>query len=464
MITSFQQLPNEIITKIALNLDPLDLWNFQLTCKAIHRTRYDEYFKKLYIEKLGFISEDYVTTSYDFFKNKNISEIVFNAKAVTPIHFSWMKKLIGNIQKLYKESLYPNITNDLSPLELNTFLENIYRSNLIPYIAPINENSKKLKILSNNDKEKLQNIFPVLGDTRALLSRAIDNADATNFYLSYFLDESISKMYLLYLFPIKDKTRYESYLNLQLLLDVKIKSKLLSANDLHYLGRAITNGYDNVVEQLIEAGADPNKSNRPLFMAAENGHLNILKKLIEAGADLNKADKIKRTPLFIASQKGHLDIVKELIKAKADLNTPDIHKRTPLYIASQMGHLDIVKELIKAKAEPNKPDKIKRTPLFIASKKGCIEVVEFLINENVGVNITDQYGQSPLYIASQEGNKCIVEMLMESGANINQARDDGVSPLKTAICNGNGEVAKLLMHKKMNLKITSISSWWRGDG
>lgn len=45
-------------------------------------------------------------------------------------------------------------------------------------------------------------------------------------------------------------------------------------------------GTDEIVEVLLEAGADPNKG-CPLISAAGSGHLSIVKRLIEAGADIH---------------------------------------------------------------------------------------------------------------------------------------------------------------------------------
>ncbi|WP_257254281.1 ankyrin repeat domain-containing protein, partial [Endozoicomonas sp. SESOKO3] len=58
----------------------------------------------------------------------------------------------------------------------------------------------------------------------------------------------------------------------------------------------------------------------PLYLAAREGHTDIVQLLIEAGADLNAALPNGASPLFIAARKGHTDIVKLLIEAGAELN------------------------------------------------------------------------------------------------------------------------------------------------
>ena len=57
-----------------------------------------------------------------------------------------------------------------------------------------------------------------------------------------------------------------------------------------------------------------------MFMASQNSHVDVVQILIEAGADPNKTDENGRSALNTAASKGHEDIVKLLIDAGADLN------------------------------------------------------------------------------------------------------------------------------------------------
>ena len=64
-----------------------------------------------------------------------------------------------------------------------------------------------------------------------------------------------------------------------------------------------------MVQVLLDAGADPDKTNyhrdTSLHMAAHNGDLDIAKMLLDGGAKIEMADKNGFTPLQIALWEGH---------------------------------------------------------------------------------------------------------------------------------------------------------------
>ena len=59
----------------------------------------------------------------------------------------------------------------------------------------------------------------------------------------------------------------------------------------------------------------------PVFLAAQTGHLDVVDLLIENGADKDKANNAGWTPVFVASQQGHLDVVRLLIEKGAGKDT-----------------------------------------------------------------------------------------------------------------------------------------------
>lgn len=68
----------------------------------------------------------------------------------------------------------------------------------------------------------------------------------------------------------------------------------------------------NLVQTLLQAGADPNLPNcapTPLVEAARNGHLRLLQVLIEAGARLDMCDRSGDTAVYIAKLYGQQDIL-----------------------------------------------------------------------------------------------------------------------------------------------------------
>ncbi|KAJ1465229.1 ankyrin repeat-containing domain protein, partial [Baffinella frigidus] len=62
---------------------------------------------------------------------------------------------------------------------------------------------------------------------------------------------------------------------------------------------AAAKGHQEVVQALVDAGADKEAPNKmrddgatPLSVAAQNGHLPVVRALVDAGADKNAKDKV----------------------------------------------------------------------------------------------------------------------------------------------------------------------------
>ena len=81
-------------------------------------------------------------------------------------------------------------------------------------------------------------------------------------------------------------------------------------------------------EETMEKVCDGCKSRRSdltdkelaLFGAASNGHQNCMEVLLNAGADVNAIEHQYNTVLAVASAKGNPECVKLLLKAGADVN------------------------------------------------------------------------------------------------------------------------------------------------
>uniref|UniRef100_A0A0N5A3U6 ANK_REP_REGION domain-containing protein n=1 Tax=Parastrongyloides trichosuri TaxID=131310 RepID=A0A0N5A3U6_PARTI len=93
-------------------------------------------------------------------------------------------------------------------------------------------------------------------------------------------------------------------------------------------------GDANIVESLLEHGADPNLTDNfhrsPLLYAVENNHLNICKILIDYGANVNLPEKNGYTPLHIACKqiKKKRKFINLLIAHGANCDQPDFMGRS----------------------------------------------------------------------------------------------------------------------------------------
>lgn len=97
------------------------------------------------------------------------------------------------------------------------------------------------------------------------------------------------------------------------------------------LHRAVKNASKDVVQLLLDKGADPNVVNHnketPLSLATYNqsyyDRIDVAKVLLDAGADPNKVDIFGFTPLYAAASNS-LDMVKLLIARGANCTPQDI--------------------------------------------------------------------------------------------------------------------------------------------
>jgi ankyrin repeat protein len=103
-----------------------------------------------------------------------------------------------------------------------------------------------------------------------------------------------------------------------------------------------------------------------LIKASQNGYLEVIEKLIEAGADdFNARDNDGMTALIIAVRRGHLEVVETLIKAGADVNAKNDDGKTAMAEASDEMRKVII-EAVKRRKEKEKENE----PGFMGKIRG----------------------------------------------------------------------------------------------
>ena len=174
--------------------------------------------------------------------------------------------------------------------------------------------------------------------------------------------------------------------------------------------------YKDVVQLLLDRGADPNKEDKdgqiPLHWAARypaqcsSMHFQDVVQLLLA-------------PLYWAARYPYKDVVQLLLDKGAEPNKADGDGETPLHYSARNGYKYVVQFLLDRGAEPNKADGDGQTPLYRAVRNGCKEMVQLLLERGADPNKGDNDGNTPLQEAARIGRSTdMVELLQNNnGAN-----------------------------------------------
>lgn len=183
------------------------------------------------------------------------------------------------------------------------------------------------------------------------------------------------------------------------LLDVLLKNtediNLTNDNGMTALEFAVNMNQTEVVQRLLDAGADSNLDSEyqlPLIKAASNENLEIIKMLLDNGADPNKV-KDNQTALSVALKKRNSKLVTMLLAAKADPNIK-VNDQNSLIYALKADQPDNAIELINHGVEipslilPEGRVKLFDDPaggslLTYAKLESYIDVAEILIKNGI---------------------------------------------------------------------------------
>ena len=220
---------------------------------------------------------------------------------------------------------------------------------------------------------------------------------------------------------------------------------------------AIYKGHRDIALLLLEGGADTDtrssRDENPLYMASSRGYAEVVQSLIDRGADLNaECDDMdehgyhmKGTPLLVASKHRRLDIARTLLERGADVNYRDDHGWSALHLALHRQYDDLAQLLLDHGANPNVSDVNGSTTLHEASSQGRTAFVKLLFEYGANINARDKRGETALHKAARWGYLEVVQLLLDHGADTNAKGDNLWTSLHEAAWSGNLQVVDLLL-------------------
>jgi len=173
---------------------------------------------------------------------------------------------------------------------------------------------------------------------------------------------------------------------------------------------------------------------------------------LDKKVDINVKSTSGATPLHEAVRNGRIEVINLLIQHGADVNAVDAKGNSPLHVGMPSHvHRDVVTILMQHGANPNLRDEHGDTPLHVAViLNRSAEAVQALLNGGSDVHIRNIQGKTPLYIAVQERRNSLIPIFISYGAEVFAADNSGTTPFDLASGSNDNTFAMLITEETVN--------------
>ena len=219
-------------------------------------------------------------------------------------------------------------------------------------------------------------------------------------------------------------------------------------------------GYEGIARKLLDKGADPTCTGRyqgwPMSSAIRKDDERMVGLLLEKGALVDVAEKDAGSPLRAATVRGHKPIVRLLIDHGANLDN-----YFPLIEAVRRGHKDIAKLLVEKGADVNAVQSFDHKDgvpfwLYMLPTTSCLAEMTRKLHKisilclrpeirHSSKRQVSTWEDNPLWVAAALGDKESVKLLLDNGANPKMRGAYAITPLDMAIFEEHEAVIQLLL-------------------
>ena len=197
------------------------------------------------------------------------------------------------------------------------------------------------------------------------------------------------------------------------------------------LHKAVANDHLDLVELLIQQGADVNAANcdggAPLSVARS---LECVELLLAAGADIHTQNDIG---VDVIGQHRDPEIIDRLRVAGGVLESPESSSGSLMMSAAQEGNLELVNHLLQQNVDANASTDLLLTPLMAAAERGHIDVLRRLIQAGVEIHAREYRGRTALYYAAAPETGIAYQVYQDTEKIRLEIMDDMLSKLPEGV-------------------------------
>jgi ankyrin repeat protein len=207
---------------------------------------------------------------------------------------------------------------------------------------------------------------------------------------------------------------------------------------------------EKVLSEGIDPEVKDKEGNTALILASAKGEISAMDKLHKHwDANLEARNAKGDTPLSLSVTSDKYHACKYLLEAGANPNATNKEGETPLYQAClQWGDIQIVKLLLDHGADPDigkNNNKIAgQYPVLITTITGAENHLKVLLENGADPRIDDGFGQA-IHAASSLGKESLIPLLIAHGASPVLPDCRGKTPLECALQNRQIRAASLLI-------------------